>query len=396
LLLPSYWPTRRAPVVGAQVYEQTELLSDEFDYRIIFCLPGMGWKRYFLYTLVRIFTGKRLFTSCEDELLSGSLRSTGAYFFQSKSLSYKKNRRIEEKAYEFLLRKMIKEGWKPDLIHARTAEYAGVYAVKLSKVFTIPLVLTENTLMILNENNEFVPDRIRSYQYALENADEVLVVSNYLKAEIMANNFDVHPTVIGNWVNEKKFSLNGSANKVFTIFSIGTIGFIKDWVTFFRAIHCLVHEKKLTDIRVVIAVTQVYDKESRDFIPALCQQFAVKEFCEIRYEIPRDQISSLFHDCHVFISTSIRETFGIATCEAAFCGKPVIATMNGGILDIINAENGVLVNISDYQAIADAIVKIKNKELVFDPIAIRNSVLGKFGTAAFKERLASAYIKTMK
>jgi glycosyltransferase involved in cell wall biosynthesis len=91
------------------------------------------------------------------------------------------------------------------------------------------------------------------------------------------------------------------------------------------------------------------------------------------------------------VSTSIAETFGVAQCEAMMCGVPVIATANGGIDDFISNENGIKIPIQDYEALADAIMKIKNREIVFDKNVVRNSVLNKYGSDAFSKRLKNIY-----
>jgi glycosyltransferase involved in cell wall biosynthesis len=100
-----------------------------------------------------------------------------------------------------------------------------------------------------------------------------------------------------------------------------------------------------------------------------------------------------YNKSDVFVSTSIAETFGVAQCEAMMCGVPVIATANGGIDDMISEKNGIKIPIQDYKALAKAILQIKNKEVQFKPDEIRNSVIGKFGKDAFKNKLLEVYSK---
>jgi len=394
LLLPSYWPTHKAPVVGAQVHEQAELLSDEFEFRVLFCLPGMGWKRFIIYSFVRILTGKRLFQSCRKELLPGSLDADGIYYFNSRWFSYRKNRALERDAYKSLLEKLIGEGWKPDMIHTRTAEFAGANAAHLSKEFGIPMLLTENCIFVLTDNLNI--DRIKDYQFAIESADTVAVVSNYVKAQLLTNNFKCNPVTIGNWIDENKFRYEGKGdNNGFTILNIGHTGFTKDWPTFFRAMKYLMEDLGCKDLKIILAVTHVFDEESRNFVPRLAAEYGVSGVCDIVYQVPRKEVAALYRKASVFVSTSINETFGIATCEAMFCGVPVVATANGGIDDIISPDSGTKVGIGDFMATAHAIKAIYDGTVSYDPHKIRESVMSKFGTAAFKKRLISVYNKTM-
>lgn len=61
----------------------------------------------------------------------------------------------------------------------------------------------------------------------------------------------------------------------------------------------------------------------------------------------------------VFVNAALSETFGLTLIEAAASGVPVVATNNGGPVDIIsNCKHGILVDVSDSKNIANAILKI--------------------------------------
>jgi sucrose-phosphate synthase len=78
----------------------------------------------------------------------------------------------------------------------------------------------------------------------------------------------------------------------------------------------------------------------------------------------------------VFINPALTEPFGLTLLEAAACGLPLVATENGGPVDIIsNCRNGILVDPLDADAIAEALL-----ELLKDPArweeASRNGLSG--------------------
>lgn len=61
----------------------------------------------------------------------------------------------------------------------------------------------------------------------------------------------------------------------------------------------------------------------------------------------------------VFINPALTEPFGLTLLEAAASGLPLVATENGGPVDIIgNCQNGLLVDPLDREAIAEALLKI--------------------------------------
>ncbi len=78
----------------------------------------------------------------------------------------------------------------------------------------------------------------------------------------------------------------------------------------------------------------------------------------------------------IFINPALTEPFGLTLLEAAASGLPVVATENGGPVDIIaNCQNGELVNPLDKQEITDALLKIIKQEGVWEK-ASANGIKG--------------------
>jgi len=71
---------------------------------------------------------------------------------------------------------------------------------------------------------------------------------------------------------------------------------------------------------------------------------------------PREEIPLWMNACDVFVLPSLSESFGIVQIEAMACGKPVVATRNGGSEGIIiNEKLGILVEPGDSEGLAKAI-----------------------------------------
>ncbi|MCH5596501.1 HAD-IIB family hydrolase [Niabella ginsengisoli] len=61
----------------------------------------------------------------------------------------------------------------------------------------------------------------------------------------------------------------------------------------------------------------------------------------------------------VFVNATPGENFGLTIVEAAACGLPIVASPTGGPKEIVgNAQNGLLVDVEDTAAIAEALKKI--------------------------------------
>ncbi|MDP4151675.1 MAG: glycosyltransferase [Bacteroidota bacterium] len=402
LLLPSYFPSKAAPIVGSQIQEQAELLAEDFDIVVLYCLPGIGWRRHLWNRLTSPFKPYPA-RSCTSNLLTGKLRVRGNYYFQSARNSEKRNEYWKVRAYTSLFEDLLREGWKPDLIHARGHESGGVVAGALKEKFRIPFVLTENVAFVFDDH--FSGYKMAAYKGVINRADVILYVSTYLMRITLLHGLGLKSEhrVVGNWIDENRFaplpslpdsprskSAPATDDGRFRIFTTGYNSYIKDFITFFRAIRQLI-DRGHQDIRAIIAVTYYWSQENKDELPALAASQGIADYCEFVYQIPREEMPRYYNDCDVYVCTSLTETFGIASAEALFCGKPVISTDNGGASDFIDRRNGMVVGLRDHVAIADAILSIKNKQIAFDPAALRASVLDKFGARGFLDRHADAY-----
>ncbi|MBT8047195.1 MAG: HAD-IIB family hydrolase [Xanthomonadales bacterium] len=78
----------------------------------------------------------------------------------------------------------------------------------------------------------------------------------------------------------------------------------------------------------------------------------------------------------VFVNPALTEPFGLTLLEAAASGLPLVATENGGPVDIIsNCENGILVDPLDAPAIADALLELLTDRSGWKQ-AVRNGLKG--------------------
>jgi L-malate glycosyltransferase len=78
----------------------------------------------------------------------------------------------------------------------------------------------------------------------------------------------------------------------------------------------------------------------------------------------RDMIPSYLRQSDAFILLSLAEAFGNVIAEAMACGLPIIGANEGGIPDLVDKENGILVHPEDISQIKGAILSMKdNREM---------------------------------
>ena len=77
----------------------------------------------------------------------------------------------------------------------------------------------------------------------------------------------------------------------------------------------------------------------------------------------RKDIREILSLLEIYVSSSLRESFGLALCEAMASNKAVVATSVGVAPEIIiNNETGILVQPKDAQALAGGIIKLLENE----------------------------------
>lgn len=88
-----------------------------------------------------------------------------------------------------------------------------------------------------------------------------------------------------------------------------------------------------------------------------------------------EELTKIYASSDIFVAPSIttesgaKEGFGVVILEAMASGLPVVASLSGGIKDIItNGENGILVPERDSHAIADAIRSLLFNEDYYEKI----------------------------
>ncbi|GAB2284928.1 putative protein serine/threonine kinase [Dionaea muscipula] len=112
-----------------------------------------------------------------------------------------------------------------------------------------------------------------------------------------------------------------------------------------------IDEMSATSASVLVSILKLidrYDLYGQVAYPKHHKQFEVPEIYRLAAKTKG-----------VFINPAFIEPFGLTLIEAAAYGLPIVATKNGGPVDIIKVlDNGLLVDPHDQQSVADALLKL--------------------------------------
>ena len=384
LIIPSWYPSKSRPGLGTFFREQAQLLTNRFDIRILHgTRKDIGRMKKIINLLNYLLRLPITITFSSGYLLEPP---RAYHFFYEYSLNILKkinyNRII--RYYLVAYSKLQKDGWVPDLIHAHDTFLAGIVASRIARRSGIPYIITEHNYLQLN-----FPDYVRNdFISAMERSSRVLLVSYYQLKNLLMHFIRCRSVVIGNMVDEDHFNIKESSpHERFEVLTVGRAAYHKDYDTFFKVV-LEIARRGTTDIHFTVVgngVAQLVEKKSHT------EREIIMKYCSFVDYVPRETMPQYYHQCDVFLSTSVAETFGLAACEALFCGRPVVSTDNGGVDEMIAPGNQMVVKIRDINALAEALLKIKNNEVIFDPETIRASVMNKFSKHAFRNSLMEVY-----
>lgn len=389
LLIPSWYPDKKNELAGSFFREQANILcSHGYDIKVLYCNNESVSDWIFIKYLFAFFFKPKTVLST-----SFLLQDPTAYSFVSKT-----NRKLSDRERFYILFKnylraytsLLKTGWEPDIIHAQSSMEAGIVANYLSNKINKPFVIIEHQVFLLHQ---FSTKKKWLILKALEQANKVGVVSEHQKKMVLMQQPNCHPTVVWNYVNENVFTLKEqNKNSKFTILTITYPSYIKDYKTLFNAIQFLT--KSCTDFQFIVIGNDSFNdltKSNTTIFEEYCKELGIYEYGIFIPYLDREGISKILTTADVFVSTSIAETFGLAAREAMMCGVPVITTACGGIEDSISTETGIVVPIRDSTKLAQAILQVKNKEILYEPLAIRNYVIQQCGEQAFVNSMRNFY-----
>lgn len=139
-----------------------------------------------------------------------------------------------------------------------------------------------------------------------------------------------------------------------------------------KGIDILLHAfSQLIEHNSSILLLMVGDGPLREKHEELARFLCIQNRVSFLGERGRSDVVKLLHGCELLVLPSRSEPFGIVITEAMACRKPVVATMVGGIPEIIeNVKSGILVEPDNPDSLYKAICCILNDEALKTQLAV--------------------------
>ncbi len=368
LFLPIWYPDEDNPVAGIFVKEHAKAVALYNDIVVLYSRKvGKGVKG--LYEII------------SDEKEAGI-----------RTIRVNYNRSPIPKTSDFIylwsmfaaFKKLLKQGWRPDIIHAHVYS-AGADAVIIGKRYNIPVVISEHWSGFLRRSLKKID--ILKARFAMNRASIILPVSNHLQEAIKSYGIRNKFTVVPNVVNTTTFrppacpKNGGKKNILFVglIVPIKGIGFL------LRAL-AQVKEK-----RQDFVVDIVGDGPNRKEYEKLTEESGLGHLVKFHGFKIKEEVAEFMKNCDFLVQPSLYETFGVTYIEAMACGKPVVATQLRALQEKINKDRGILVPPKDANALADAIDYMLDHHKDYSPQKIRGYVKDEFSYDVVGKKLNEIY-----
>jgi L-malate glycosyltransferase len=295
--------------------------------------------------------------------------------------------------YVTILKRIIKH-FNPDILHAH---YATSYGLVGALSGFHPFILS-----VWGADVYDFPARSKLhrkvFQYNLKRADVILSTSHIMKEEV--NKYTAKEVIVTPFgVDIEKFSKKEFPGKDKSIIHIGTIKPIEEKY----GIIYIIEAAKLVIDRNKDKKFKFYLIGSGSDLGAYRKIIKEKDLdtsFEVTGRIPFAEISNYHNLLDIFLNVSIddSESFGVATVEAMACGKPVIVTDVGGLMEVVDhGKFGIVIPKKDSAAMADAIDKLVNNPEEASALGLkaRKNVLDRYDWSNNLQKMIDIYNSTV-
>jgi glycosyltransferase involved in cell wall biosynthesis len=254
---------------------------------------------------------------------------------------------------------------KDSMIHAHHTWSAGYAGARLKEEYDVPFVVTGHGYDIYSL--PFKDDEWRAkIEYVLNTADHIITVSQSNLACIQKLDVSTPVTVIPNGFRSDLFyprdslecrkALNLPQDKKI-ILTVGNLEPVKGQRYLVEAVQRIIRERK-NILCVIVGAGKV-----RTALERQIRSLGLEDYVVLAGGKPHDEIPLWMNACDLFVLPSLRESFGVVQIEAMACGKPVVATRNGGSEEVVISDKyGLLVEPVDPDGLAEKILVALDRE----------------------------------
>ncbi|HTI93072.1 MAG TPA: glycosyltransferase [Puia sp.] len=295
-----------------------------------------------------------------------------------------------------MVRQIRKEHGAPALMHVSVVWKAGLLALLLKKKYGWKYIVTEHWSGYMEKDPEGLHTQGALvqwlYKMVYQSADLIVPVSAEIGRQILRWFPGLPMEVVYNVVDTDLFNYNQTpseielpASGVWRLIHVSSMGHHpKNIEGILRVLQRLTAERDDVEITLV-----------GPYPPAVRQTLADSGLLDRKVlltgEVSYAEVARFLHGAHLLFLFSRYENQPCVLLEALCCGLPVIATWVGGIPEIVDDSNGILVGSEQEDQLLQAFVNALDHYSQYDRPAIAAAATQKFSYAVIGEQFARIY-----
>ena len=339
LWLPSWYPTEITPSNGDFI--QRHAAATSLFRKIIILFVQKDERLEYGNTRLEVKEEGNLIT------MIGYYGAGGNSGIIDKFRSFRQYRKLQKKMFAGILGKY----GKPLLVHVHIAMNAGLLALYLKRKYQIPFLLTENwtgyyeqAVPNIHQEN-WILNQFRKQIF--KETEMFLPVTNNLAETVNSNFQNVKFEVVPNVVDTSLFFYTPVEVPVFRFIHASYLNYQKNPEGMIEAAIALKQQGYSFELHLIGNMDESLMNN--------CDEAGILDKEVFFFEaVSYDQVAERMQQASAFLLFSRFENLPCVILEALCCGLPVISSNVGGIAEVINESNGILLESEDVSALTAA------------------------------------------
>lgn len=296
--------------------------------------------------------------------------------------------------YKVLLKKYLAEEGYPSLVHVHVPYPAGRYAAWLKQKTGIPYVVTEHWTIYQPGTPvpyEQLSKHIRhTILKVLKDAALFLPVSADLGKQVARLVISTPQQVLRNVVDTSVFfypaEKNEISKKVFRFIHVSGMNEQKNPAGLLRAFAAAYG----VDPEMELLMVGKRNHSLNNYAATLGLPEGVIQFAG---EIPYNEVAVKMKESDALVLFSVVENAPCVISEAICCGLPVVATRIGGIPEMLDEQNGMMVAAGDEEALKNALLHLKQNAGKYNRAEIASKATALYNYQVVGQEITAIYKK---
>ncbi|HEV7780023.1 MAG TPA: glycosyltransferase [Chitinophagaceae bacterium] len=286
------------------------------------------------------------------------------------------------------IRDYIRENGKPDLVHVNVPMKAGLFALWMKSKYGTRFIVTEHWGIYNDVERLNYTGRSETFKHytkkIFDKAVKFISVSRYLgegvNRMVIPKEFEIVPNV----TDTDLFFYKERSATPFRFIHVSNMVALKNAEGILEAFQSL--QGKYKDVELIMVGDT--DPGIRDHAKRIGLQPGSVFF---KGEVPYEQVARQMQGSDCFILFSNIENSPCVIGEALCCGLPVIASRVGGVPELLDERNSLLIEKGDTAALTATMEKVISGRTNYNHKKIAEDARGKFSYMVIGKKLDEIY-----